>query len=353
MTFWRDRSVLVTGHTGFKGSWLSLWLQRRGARVAGYALPPPTTPSLFEVARVGEQMAHFVGDVRDADRLGEVLRESAPEIVFHLAAQSLVREGYRDPVGTVATNVLGTVNLLEAVRRQPTVRAVVVVTSDKCYLNRERLQPYQEDEPLGGKDPYSASKACAEILSAAWRDSFLAERVALATARAGNVIGGGDWSPDRLVPDALRAWQQGRVLKVRSPLAVRPWQDVLEPLSGYLLLAEQLCLGKGVGAWNFGPAAADSLSVADLLARLSDCWGEAGRWQSERGKQAEDRPEAGLLRIDSSRARQSLGWRPRLTSEDALARAVAWYRAWLAGQDMRQFSKDQIDAYERATPRNP
>jgi CDP-glucose 4,6-dehydratase len=226
---------------------------------------------------------------------------------------------------------------------------VIVVTSDKCYLNRERLQPYREDEALGGKDPYSASKACAEILSAAWRDSFLAERLALATVRAGNVIGGGDWAVDRLVPDALRAWQQGHLLKVRSPLAVRPWQDVMEPLSGYLLLAEALYWGKGVGAWNFGPDE-DSLSVADLLARLSAFWGDGASWQGEPG----DHPaEAGLLRIDCSRARQVLGWHPRLSSDDALARVIAWHRAWLAGQDMRQFSTDQINEYERATPRNP
>jgi CDP-glucose 4,6-dehydratase len=350
MSFWRDRSVLVTGHTGFKGSWLCLWLQALGARVSGYSLPPPTTPSLFEAARVGQQMGHFEGDVRDAERLGKVFQDSAPEVVFHLAAQSLVREGYRDPVGTITTNVIGTVNLLEAVRRQPTVRAVVVVTSDKCYLNREWLWPYREDEPLGGKDPYSASKACAEIVSAAWRDSFLAERTGLATARAGNVIGGGDWAPDRLVPDALRAWQQGRVLKVRSPQAVRPWQDVLEPLSGYLLLAEQLCEGKGIGAWNFGPAEDASLSVADLLEHLSACWGAEAQWQGELG---EHPVEAGLLRIDSSRARQLLGWCPRLRGNDMFARVVSWHRAWLAGQDMRQFSMDQISEYERATARNP
>jgi CDP-glucose 4,6-dehydratase len=348
--FWHDRPVFVTGHTGFKGSWLSLWLQMRGARVSGYSLPPPTTPSMFEIARIGQHMHHIEADVRDGERLHEALRQAAPEIVFHLAAQPLVREAYRDPAGTVATNVLGTVNLLEAVRRQTSVKAVVVVTSDKCYRNREWLWPYREDEALGGKDPYSASKACAEIVSAAWRDSFLADRIGLATVRAGNVIGGGDWAPERLVPDALKAWQEGDILNIRSPEAIRPWQHVLEPLAGYLLVAERLSAGEAAGAWNFGPTENDSLNVARLLARLAAHWGEGARWQVAAG---EHPVEAGLLRIDSSRARHQLGWHPRLDSDGALARTVAWHRAWRAGQDMRQFSVAQINDYERTAAANP
>jgi len=350
MDFWRDRPVFVTGHTGFKGSWLSLWLQKRHARVTGFALPPPTKPSMFAATEIGGHMHHVEGDIRDGERLHEALAQAAPEIVFHLAAQSLVREGYRDPVGTIATNVLGTVNLLEAVRRQPTVKAAVVVTSDKCYQNREWLWPYREDEALGGKEPYSASKACAEILSAAWRDAFLTERVTLATVRAGNVIGGGDWAPDRLVPDALRAWQDKQILKVRSPNAIRPWQHVLEPLAGYLSLAERLYVGEAVGAWNFGPDENDCLTVAGLLERLAARWGDGAGWQADSGMHP---AETGMLRIDSSRARHRLGWRPRLDSNDALTRTVAWHRAWLAGQDMRQFSLNQIDDYERPAPGNP
>lgn len=340
--FWQDRPVLVTGHTGFKGGWLSLWLQQLGARVSGYALSPPTRPSLFEVAGVGAGVQHHLGDLRDQGRLEAVMRETAPEIVFHLAAQPLVRESYRDPAGTLTSNVLGTMNVLEAVRKQPAVKAVVIVTSDKCYLNREWLWPYREDEALGGKDPYSASKACTELITAAWRDSFLAETVAIATARAGNVIGGGDWATDRLVPDTLRAWQTGGIVHIRYPDAIRPWQHVLEPLHGYLLLAQHLSAGKAIGAWNFGPRESDLLSVAELLDLLARDWGGDSRWWHDGNSHPY---EAGRLQLDSSRARELLGWRNRLDCQDALAWTVAWHRAWLSGEDMQAFTLRQIHEF--------
>jgi CDP-glucose 4,6-dehydratase len=347
--FWSGKSVLLTGHTGFKGSWLALWLQRLGARVHGYSRRPTTEPSLFEVARVGEGVAGVEGDIRDLAQLKAAMAASRPELVFHLAAQALVRQGYLDPVETITSNVVGTMNVLEAVRDTPSVKAVVVVTSDKCYDNREWLWPYREYEALGGRDPYSASKACAEIVTAAWRASFLAERgVSVATARAGNVVGGGDWAPDRLVPDALRAWQKGEPLEVRYPNAVRPWQHVLDPLAGYLQLAERLYEGQAAEAWNFGLPDTDMRSVGELLDRLAGLWGEAARWVAD---PREHPHEAGLLRLDSSRARTMLGWRPKYPIDQALERVVEWHRGWLAGEDMRAFTLDQIDQYmAEATP---
>lgn len=341
--FWQDKTVLVTGHTGFKGGWLSLWLQRLGAQVYGYALPPATDPALFDVAHVAEQMEHIEGDVRDLPRLRSVLDAAQPEIIFHLAAQALVRQGYREPVETLTSNVLGTANVLEAARHTPSVKAIVVVTSDKCYDNREWLWPYRENEALGGRDPYSASKACAEIVTAAWRDSFLqAQGIAVASARAGNVIGGGDWSADRLVPDALRAWQHGTSLTVRQPHAVRPWQHVLEPLAGYLILAENLCQGKTAGAWNFGPADTDMHAVGTLLDRMARQWGKEATWRSEDGEHPH---EAGLLRLDSSKARHVLGWQPRYDLEQALELTLDWHRRWQAGDDMRTITLQQINRY--------
>ncbi len=341
--FWRDKSVLVTGHTGFKGGWLSLWLQHLGAHVHGYALAPGTQPSLFMEARVGEGMSHVEADIRDLSHLKASMDAAQPEIVFHLAAQALVRESYSDPVGTMTSNVIGTMNLLEAVRSTPSVKAVVVITSDKCYENREWLWPYRENEALGGRDPYSASKACAEIVTASWRASFLDEqKVAVATARAGNVIGGGDWAADRLIPDALRAWQGGKVLQVRFPQAVRPWQHVLEPLAAYLLLAENLHHGKSAEAWNFGPSDADMRPVGGLLESLAALWGDGASWQSD----ALQHPhEAGLLRLDSSKAKTLLGWRPNFNIDQALEQVIRWHRAWMAGEDMRAFTLSQIDHY--------
>jgi len=340
--FWRGRRVFVTGHTGFKGGWLSLWLSRLGAEVHGFSLAPATAPALFEVARVGEGMDHRIGDIRDPAALTAAVNAAAPDIVFHLAAQPLVREGYSDPRTTMETNVLGTMNVLEAVRATPSVKSVVVVTTDKCYQNREWAKPYREDDALGGHDPYSASKACAEIVSAAWRDAFLGGHVALATARAGNVIGGGDWAADRLIPDAFRAWQDARALTIRYPHAVRPWQHVLDALAGYLQLGEHLADGAGQGAWNFGPAAEDCLPVQDLLQILAQRWGGGGAWVVDAAPQLH---EAGLLRLDSAKARAGLGWRPALKLEQALAVTVDWQQAWRRGEDMRRFTLGQIDQY--------
>lgn len=341
--FWQDKTVLVTGHTGFKGGWLSLWLQRLGARVHGYSLPAATRPSLFHEARVAEGMTHVEGDIRDLPHLKSALDRAQPEIVFHLAAQALVRQSYLDPADTMTTNVIGTMNVLEAVRNTPSVKAVVVVTSDKCYENREWHQPYREHEAMGGHDPYSASKACTEILTASWRASFMADKsIAVATARAGNVIGGGDWSADRLVPDALRAWQQGAPLPVRYPQAVRPWQHVLEPLAGYLLLAENLYRGDGAEAWNFGPSDADMRPVGALLDGLAKLWGGGASWQTDMRQHPH---EAGLLRLDSSKARNQLGWRPKLDIDRALELTSGWHRDWMAGKDMRAATLGQIEQY--------
>ncbi|MBU1689253.1 MAG: CDP-glucose 4,6-dehydratase [Gammaproteobacteria bacterium] len=341
--FWQEKSVLVTGHTGFKGGWLSLWLQMLGAQVHGYSLPAATKPSLFHEAQVGEGMVHVEGDIRDLSNLKTCMASAQPEIVFHLAAQALVRQSYLDPVETMTSNVIGTMNLLEAIRSTPSVKAVVVITSDKCYENREWLWPYRENEALGGRDIYSASKACAEIVTASWRASFLAEQgVSIATARAGNVIGGGDWATDRLVPDALRAWQSGIQLQVRYPQAVRPWQHVLEPLAGYLLLAENLYQGKSAEAWNFGPSDADIRPVGALLDSLAMLWCDGASWQA---RPLQHPHEAGLLRLDSSKARTFLGWQPKFNIDQALEQVVQWHRCWMDGEDMRVFTLNQIEQY--------
>ena len=348
--FWRGRRVLVTGHTGFKGAWLSLWLHALGARAAGYSLPPPTEPSLFELARVGELVEPAGGDVRDLEALTRAVADSCPEVVIHMAAQSLVRRSYQDPVETYATNVLGTVNVLEAVRRAGAgVRAVVVVTSDKCYENREWVWGYREDEPVGGHDPYSSSKGCAELVTAAYRRSFFGAGggAAVASARAGNVIGGGDWAEDRLVPDVFRALLAGRAVAVRNPGAVRPWQHVLEPLGGYLLLAERLCEEGGARfaeAWNFGPAEEDAKTVAWVVERLLGMWGEAAPgWARDH---VEGPHEARYLKLDCSKARAELGWRPRWRAEEALGASVEWYEAYRRGGDARSLALGQIDAYQ-------
>lgn len=344
--FWAGRRVLLTGHTGFKGGWLALWLQELGAQVHGYALPASTEPSLWQVAQLQALMPGTFADVRDAQRLADVVADFAPEVVLHLVAQPLVRESYRAPAETYATNVMGTVNLLEALRRCVSVRAVLVVTSDKCYENREWLWPYRESDGLGGHDPYSSSKACVELLCASWRESFLRESgIALATARAGNVIGGGDWSADRLLPDILRAWQAEQSLTLRYPRAVRPWQHVLEPLHGYLCLAQALVeQGEAVAsAWNFGPDNEGLVSVGELVERLAQRWPGEARWTVEASGQPH---EAGLLALDSSRARSRLGWRPRWNLQQAIERTLDWHQAWQAGEDMQTFSRAQIAAYQ-------
>ena len=326
--------MLVTGHTGFKGSWLSLWLQELGAVVTGFGLAPPGEPSLYEAARVGDGMTSAAGDVRDRAAVADAVEAAAPDVLLHLAAQPIVRASFADPVGTYEINVGGTANVLDAAVRAG-VRAIVVVTSDKCYAPRADGAPCREGDPLGGADPYSSSKACAELVASAWRESFGA---AIATVRAGNVIGGGDWAADRLVPDALRAALAGRPLLVRNPGAVRPWQHVLNPLSGYLEVAQRL--GREPGeAWNFGPAAGDELPVRAIADRLAALWGEGFEWRAEGDGGP---PETAVLRIDSAKARERLGWEPRWDLDAGLAATVDWFRGWAAGDDARELTARQI-----------
>jgi CDP-glucose 4,6-dehydratase len=346
--FWRGRRVLVLGHTGFKGSWLCLWLHRMGASLAGLSLPPPTEPSLYSLAGLDGVMATTYGDIRDLDVVTDAVRTWQPEIVFHLAAQALVRASYRQPVETYATNVMGTVHVLEAVRAIPSVRSVVVVTSDKCYENREWPWAYRETDALGGHDPYSSSKACAELVVAAYRRSFLAVAggrvVGVATARAGNVIGGGDWADDRLLPDCIKALSAGRCIEIRHPHAVRPWQHVLDPLRGYLLLAEHLHADAAAfgDAWNFGPADDDARPVSWIVSRVVEQWGEGAAWSQASG----DPPhETNWLKVDASRARMNLGWAPRLPLADALAWTVAWYRCLSTGAAARALTEEQLGCY--------
>ena len=349
--FWQDRRVLVTGHTGFKGGWLSLWLQSLGAKVSGFALPPPTKPSLFDAGRVAEGMDSRFTDLRDPQQVLAAARAAEPEIVLHLAAQPLVRQSYTDPVETYATNVMGTVHLLEAVRSVPGVRAVVIVTSDKCYENREWVWGYRENEPMGGFDPYSSSKGCVELVTSAYRNSFFpASRysehgVAVATARAGNVIGGGDWAVDRLIPDCLRAIEAGTPVRLRFPDAVRPWQHVLDPLAGYLSLAERLYV-EGVAfaeAWNFGPSDEDARPVRWVVEHLVHGWGGGASWEMDPAPQPH---EAAYLRLDCSKARSRLGWNARWPLSNALEKICTWHKAYGGGANMRDFTLAQIDAFE-------
>jgi len=348
---WKGRRIFLTGHTGFKGGWLALWLASKGAIVRGYALNPCTEPNLFDAARIGETVEDIRGDIRDSAALEPALREFAPEVVFHMAAQPLVRASYTDPIGTFETNVIGTARVLDAVRRTPSVRAVVSVTTDKCYENREWHWGYRESDPLGGYDPYSSSKACAELVSAAYRQSFFPvakldqHRCAVATGRAGNVIGGGDWSTDRLIPDLVRGFIAGQPVVIRSPDAIRPWQHVLEPLHGYMLLAEHLLTGDArfATAFNFGPYDDDVKPVGWIADRLTKLWGDGSRWVHERGDNVH---EATYLKLDASRARAELGWRPRLQLPQALGWLTDWYKASQAGADMQRFTLQQIAAYE-------
>ncbi|MBW1989957.1 MAG: CDP-glucose 4,6-dehydratase [Deltaproteobacteria bacterium] len=344
--FWRGRSVLVTGHTGFKGGWLCLWLSRLGASVTGLALPPETDPNLYEAARVGETLTSITADVRDLSAVSAAFARTKPSVVFHLAAQSLVRASYQDPVGTYATNVMGTAHVLEAARHTPGVAAVVVVTSDKCYENREWCWGYREYEPLGGRDPYSSSKGCAELVTAAYRRSFFEKHgPAVASARAGNVIGGGDWAADRLVPDIMRALAAGKPAPIRNPSSIRPWQHVLEPLAGYLRLAEALCAGnpQAAAAFNFGPAEEEAVPVAELADRLCALWGDGAGWQNLAEQDAPH--EAHYLKLDSSRARTDLGWVRRLDLSAALSWTADWYRAHARGENMQAATLGQIDQY--------
>jgi CDP-glucose 4,6-dehydratase len=341
--FWRGRRVLLTGHTGFKGAWLSLWLERLGAEVTGFSTGPPTHPSLFELARVADGLRNVDGDIRDPDALARAVADAAPEVVIHMAAQPMVRRSFAEPRLTYETNVMGTVNLLEAVRLDRRVRVVVNVTTDKCYENREWEWAYREPEPVGGYDPYSSSKACSELVTAAFRRSFFADPdgTRLASARAGNVIGGGDWGEDRLVPDIMRTAGGGPPLRIRNPNSIRPWQHVLNPLSGYLMLAEALWESADYAdAWNFGPPEDDARPVGWIVDRLAAAWPERLDWTVDDGPHPH---EARYLKLDSSRARARLGWRPRVGLAATLESIADWHLRLRDGQDMRAVTLDQID----------
>lgn len=350
--FWRGRRVLLTGHTGFKGSWLSLWLQSMGAELHGLALDPPTVPALFKEARVAEGMHSIIGDIRYMDVVERAFQSCSPEIVIHMAAQPLVRHSYAAPVETYATNVMGTVHVLDAARRCASVRAIVNVTTDKCYENREWAWGYREDEPIGGHDPYSNSKGCAELVTSAYRRSFLAgQGVAIASARAGNVIGGGDWAADRLLPDVLRAFSQQEPVCIRHPGAIRPWQHVIEPLSGYLVLAERLheqgeAFAEG---WNFGPRDEDARPVSWIVDRVAQLWGPDAQWQQDDGNHPH---EAHYLKLDISKVRARIGWEPRWTLGTALELATHWHRAWIDGENMRQLCLTQIASHQAVMSAN-
>jgi CDP-glucose 4,6-dehydratase len=342
---WKGRKVLVTGHTGFKGGWLALWLNKLGADVTGFALPAPTEPSFFEQTRLAELVHHVEGDVRSLAAVEAVIRETRPEMVFHLAAQPLVRYSYEAPVETFATNVMGTVHLLEACRKAGCVRGVVCVTSDKCYENREWLWPYRESDPMGGHDPYSSSKGAAELVISAYRRSFFRAGARIASMRAGNVIGGGDWATDRLVPDVIRALLAGQPPQIRNPESIRPWQHVLEALSGYLLIGQGLLEGRDTfaSAWNFGPSDDDTQAVGWVVEQMLAAWPENIRWEQPGGIEPH---EAVLLKLDSSKARTELGWRPRLRLKEALGKVVDWHTAVAAGEDAREVSLRQLEQYE-------
>ena len=350
--FWRGKRVFLTGHTGFKGSWLSLWLQSLGAELTGFALAPPTHPSLFDEANVATGMMSILGDVRDLVALQAALDKARPEIVIHMAAQPLVRYSYQNPVETYAVNVMGTVHLLEAVRHTPSVRAVVNVTTDKCYENKEWHWGYREDEPMGGFDPYSNSKGCSELVTRAYRQSFFqagASSVALASARAGNVIGGGDWAADRLVPDILRALEKKQTASIRNPNATRPWQHVLEPLSGYLSLAKKLFTSQTqtfAEAYNFGPREEDAKPVQWIVKNVCAAWGNTAQWEQQAGEHPH---EAHYLKLDISKAKARLGWQPRWSLDAALAKIVEWHLAYLNKDNMRTTTLNQINQYVQST----
>jgi CDP-glucose 4,6-dehydratase len=350
--FWKGKTIFLTGHTGFKGGWLSLWLASMGAKVTGYALTPNTTPSLFNVLGVESFIENSIfADIRDLEVLKNAMAKARPEIVIHMAAQPLVRYSYANPVETYATNVMGTVNVLEVVRSTPAARSVVVVTTDKCYENHERDKGYREDEAMGGFDPYSSSKGCAELVTSAYRRSYFSSSInahpAIASARAGNVIGGGDWSEGRLIPDALNAFQAEKHLMLRNPLATRPWQHVLEPLSGYLVLAQAL-YEKGdvfASAWNFGPGDEDARSVQDVVNLLISRWDGQASWKQE----GEEQPhEAHFLKLDCSKAKQLLGWAPKWSLEVAIEKIVEWQKAFQSSSNMKKITLEQIDQFTKS-----
>jgi len=354
MGFWQGKKVFLTGHTGFKGSWLCLWLSHMGAHVTGYALDPPTNPSLFELARIGELVDSHIADVRDLDRLKFVMSSACPDVVIHMAAQPLVRDSYKIPVETYAINVMGTVHLLEAVRSCRSVRAVVNVTTDKCYENREWVWGYRENEPMGGFDPYSNSKGCSELVTASYRSSFFNPQrfnehgVGLASARAGNVIGGGDWASDRLIPDIIRAILAGAPVRIRNPLAIRPWQHVLEPLSGYLALAQRLYENGAhyAGGWNFGPADNDARPVEWIVQRMCRQWGSGARYEIDKGEHPH---EAHYLKLDCSKARTGLEWLPRWGLEKSLDSIIHWTQHFRSGDDLQKVCLEQIADFTGVT----
>jgi CDP-glucose 4,6-dehydratase len=349
---WQGQRVFLTGHTGFKGGWLAHWLARRGALIRGFALDPTTEPNLFTAASVATVLDDTRGDTRDYPRLEASMTEFAPEVVFHLAAQPILRRSYTDPLTTFSTNVLGTVHVLEAIRKTSSVRAAVCITSDKCYQNQEWVWPYRETDTLGGFDPYSASKACAEIVCAAYRSSYFPvnrlheHRVALATTRAGNVVGGGDWSEDRLIPDLIRGFQAGQPVLIRQPRAVRPWQHVLEPLNGYIMLAERLLKAPSqfCTSFNFGPSDEDAWPVERIATKLVELWGDGAAWTRDAVPSVH---EDHNLTLETSKARRQLGWQPRLRIEANLEWTVNWYRAWEKGADMKQQTLAQIASFEQ------
>jgi CDP-glucose 4,6-dehydratase len=345
--FWKDKRVFLTGHTGFKGAWLSLWLQDCGAILTGYALTPNTKPNLFDAALVSDGMVSIIGDVRDLETLTKAMTDFQPDVVIHMAAQPLVRLSYKNPVDTYSTNVMGTVNLLEAVRKTASVKAVVNVTTDKCYENKEWIWGYREDEPMGGRDPYSNSKGCSELVTAAYRSSFFNHlgSAKIASGRAGNVIGGGDWAEDRLIPDIFKSFKNKELVVVRNPSATRPWQHVLEPLSGYLVLAERLYLDGDEYAegWNFGPHDDDVKPVNEIIEYLVEQWGSGASWIHDES----DHPhEAQLLKLDISKAKKALGWVPKWSLFTALNSIVEWHREWLNGGDIKAITIKQIHKFE-------
>ncbi len=357
LEFWKNKTILITGHTGFKGAWLSLWLQSLGANVIGYALQPPTTPSLYEKADVASGMVPISGDIRDLQHLKTVFNEHQPDIVFHLAAQSLVRYSYQNPIETYETNVMGTLNVLEAIRSVNSVRAVILVTTDKCYENKEWVWAYRENEAMGGHDPYSSSKGCAELLIASYRHSFFSEdkfdehKTAIASVRAGNVIGGGDWAEDRLVPDIIRAIQSKEIMTLRSPNALRPWQHVLEPLCGYMMLAEKL-YNKGVEyaqGWNFGPLEADVKPVKWIVKSLIEAWGDTTDWTLSDNR--ENPHEANVLKLDCAKAHQMLSWWPRWDLNTTLVKIVDWHKAEQTKLSLKAACLKQISEYTHETIR--
>jgi CDP-glucose 4,6-dehydratase len=345
-TFWKNKRVFLTGHTGFKGSWLSMWLQEMGAHVKGFSLAPHTTPNLFHEAKVKEGMESEIGDIRDLRLITESMCDFDPEIVIHMAAQPLVRLSYSEPVETYATNVMGTIHVLEAARKCKNLKSIVAITTDKCYENKEWPWGYRENEPMGGHDPYSSSKGCCELLIASYRNSFFntPESASLASVRAGNVIGGGDWSDDRLIPDILKAFEKSEPAVVRNPLSTRPWQHVLEPLSGYLVLAEKLYQDgdQFAEAWNFGPRDEDCQSVAYILDKMIATWGQGATWVMD----ANSHPhEAGFLKLDCSKAKQKLHWEPKWNLEFTLTSIVKWHKAFLQNENIRLICQNEIQSY--------